>query len=527
MNEKPGGGFQRASTDASGFAGAQPRLAKTAQYIAVFRLAAVAPYLLTLAKHEAAVVCWNPPPLLISLNLCYTAPMVRKNIIQVRKSLFLLVSLCLFLACSGREGESKSKQTAESSTPSQEEIQLSLQQQQELQRQQAQQAAIQKFIQSLDPVQRYSQLFLVNLEGNKEFYPVESLQWGELPEQELVPGGYLFFSYNIADSPQEVAAFTASIQGWCQQRGILPPLFTLDQEGGLVNRLRGVTSSLPSAQTVAATMTASQARQLYALQAAQMKLLGFHLNLAPVAEASGQYNQEFLDTRSFGNASTTENYAIAAIAGFQQEELGAVVKHFPGNTNADPHSGLPEIALSQQELQELYLEPFRKIIAAGNPWALLMSHARTTAHDSETPACLSRFWVTEVLRQDFGYEGLILSDDIFMAALEKNGFPPEKAAIMAMEAGIDVIMLSEKKFGSVLRLFLEKSQKEPDFKSLLDAAVERVIKIKVEAGLLCFQEAEGGLSLVCSDSAVNQWNEAEFQNLFQQGQELCSAALGE
>ena len=465
-------------------------------------------------------------PLSLSIYLCYTAPMVRKNTIQLRKSLFLLVSLCLFLSCSGKEGESKTKQTAESSAPSQEEIQRNLQQQQELQRQQAQQAAIQKFIQSLDPVQRYSQLFLVNLEGNTSFSPVESFQWGELPEQELIPGGYLFFSYNVANSPQEVASFTASIQSWCQQRGVLPPLLTLDQEGGFVNRLRGVTSSLPSAQTVATTMTASQAQQLYALQAAQMKLLGFHLNLAPVAEASSEYNQQFLDTRSFGNLSVTEEYAIAAISGFQQEELGSVVKHFPGNTNDDPHSGLPEIALSQQALQELYLEPFQKIISTGKPWALLMSHARTAAHDAETPACLSRFWVTEVLRQDFGYEGLILSDDIFMAALEKNGFPPEKAAIMAMEAGIDVIMLSEKKFGSVLRLFLDKSQKESEFKSLLDAAVERVIEVKIKAGLLSFQEEEGGLSLVCTESAANHWNEAEFQNLFQQGQALFPA-LGE
>jgi beta-N-acetylhexosaminidase len=155
-----------------------------------------------------------------------------------------------------------------------------------------------------------------------------------------------------------------------------------------------------------------------------------------------------------------------------------------------------------------------------------MSHARTSAYDSETPACLSRFWVTEVLRQDFGYQGLILSDDIFMAALEKNGFPPEKAAIMAMEAGIDVIMLSEKKFGSVLQLLLDKSQKESEFKSLLDAAVERVIEVKIKAGLLSFQEEEGGLSLVCNESVTNHWNEAEFQNLFQQGQALFST-LGE
>ena len=452
--------------------------------------------------------------------------MVRKNTIQLRKSLFLLVSLCLFLSCSEKEGESKTKQTAESSAPSQEEMQQILQQQQELQKQQAQEAALQQFIQSLDPVQRYSQLFLVNLEGNTIFRPVESLTWEDSPEQALVPGGYLFFSYNVADSAQKVADFTASIQSWCQSNQKLPPLLAIDQEGGLVNRLRAVTSPLPSAQDVAATMTYEEAQELYRLQGSQMQNLGFHLNLAPVAEATSSHNQAFLDTRSYGPLPQMEDYARAAIAGFQEGGIGAVAKHFPGNTNDDPHTGLPEISLSQQELQELYLEPFRRILQESKPWAVLMSHARTAVYDGENPACLSRFWVTQMLRQDFGYQGLILSDDIFMAALEKNGFPPERSVMMAVEAGIDVIMLSEKKFGSVLKLILDRSREDESFKSLLDASVERILLAKVQAGLMSFQEDESGVSLVCNESVANHWNEAEFQNFYQQGQELYATAFG-
>ncbi|MBO7163240.1 MAG: glycoside hydrolase family 3 protein [Spirochaetaceae bacterium] len=451
--------------------------------------------------------------------------MVRKNTIQRRKSLFLLVSLCLFLSCSGKEGESKTKQTAESSAPSQEEMQQVLQQQQELQKQQAQQAALQQFIQSLDPVQRYSQLFLVNLEGNTIFRPVESLTWEDSPEQALVPGGYLFFSYNVADSAQKVADFTASIQSWCQSNQKLPPLLAIDQEGGLVNRLRAVTSPLPSAQDVAATMTYEEAQELYRLQGSQMQNLGFHLNLAPVAEATSSHNQAFLDTRSYGPLPQMEDYARAAIAGFQEGGIGAVAKHFPGNTNDDPHTGLPEISLSQQELQELYLEPFRRILQESKPWAVLMSHARTAVYDGENPACLSRFWVTQMLRQDFGYQGLILSDDIFMAALEKNGFPPERSVMMAVEAGIDVIMLSEKKFGSVLKLILDRSREDESFKSLLDASVERILLAKVQAGLMSFQEEGEQLKLVVN-SSPKVWSQESFQTAYQQGVEHYTAAFG-
>ena len=452
--------------------------------------------------------------------------MVRKNTIQLRKSLVLMMMLCLLLSCSGKNTESNPDSAEVESIPSQEEIQRNIQLQQELQKKQAQQAALQNFIQSLDPVQRYSQLFLVNLEGNTSFRPVESLQWEEVPEQALIPGGYLFFSYNVADSAQKVADFTASIQSWCQSNQTLPPLLAIDQEGGLVNRLRSVTSPLPSAQEVAETMTYQQAQELYRLQGSQMQHLGFHLNLAPVAEATSSHNQAFLDTRSYGPLPQMEDFARAAIAGFQEGGIGAVAKHFPGNTNDDPHTGLPEIALSQQELQQLYLEPFRRILQESKPWAVLMSHARTAVYDGENPACLSRFWVTEMLRQDFGYEGLILSDDIFMAALEKNGFPPERSVMMAVEAGIDVIMLSEKKFGSVLKLILDRSREDESFKSLLDASVERILLAKVQAGLMSFQEDESGLSLVCNESVANHWNEAEFQNLHRRGQELYATALG-
>lgn len=421
--------------------------------------------------------------------------------------LFGLV-LILSLSCSGKSDSSNEQQ---------------LPQQQE-------QEAIKKYVQALDPVQRYSQLFLVNLEGNKEFYPVEKFQWGtETPSQDLIPGGYLFFSFNIAPTPQEVAAFTASIQTWCHSRGVVPPLLTLDQEGGSVSRLRSITSVLPSAGRVAQAVLSKSTpqfdlvQQLYASQAAQMKLLGFHMNLAPVAEATNRYNKDFLGSRSYGELPYMEDFAISAIEAFQSQGLAAVAKHFPGNTNDDPHTGLPEINLSQEDFQNLYLDPFQRVLTSGKPWALLMSHVMTAAH--KTPACLSHFWVTETLRQQFGYQGLILSDDIFMAALEKNGFPPERAVVMAVEAGVDVIMLSEKKFSSVLKLLLDKSQEDLEFRSLLDRAAERVITAKIQTGLLGFQEGEGGLSLV--PSPLQAWDETTFQKEFQRGQEVYKSLFGE
>ena len=117
-------------------------------------------------------------------------------------------------------------------------------------------------------------------------------------------------------------------------------------------------------------------------------------------------------------------------------------------------------------------------------------HLRVYANDKDKYTKLYHFdeksnkWVTEILRNDFGYEGLIISDDILMAALSENGFPPQKAVIMAIEAGVDCIMISQKRFASSAQILYDKAQKDSDFLALLQKASFRVIKYKFNNGLL-------------------------------------------
>ena len=112
-----------------------------------------------------------------------------------------------------------------------------------------------------------------------------------------------------------------------------------------------------------------------------------------------------------------------------------------------------------------------------------MSHARTSCRDSKTPACLSKEWVTDVLRGQYGYDGIIFSDDIFMGALADNGFPPEKAAVLAIEAGIDCIMTSEKRFAKQARVLYQKAVSDPVFAARIDESVKRILSYKMKSGL--------------------------------------------
>ena len=344
-------------------------------------------------------------------------------------------------------------------------------------------AAIAEYVKNIPLEQKIAQMFIENLEGNVRFRSYETVgaMTGSDDKSPLVAGGYLYFSYNIGNTRQEMQAFNNSVMDYCDQYNIIHPFLSVDQEGGWVSRLKKLNDKLPSNEDVALSMKVPEAYSLYTNQAQQMADMGFHMNLAPVIEVCTDDNRDFLDGRSFGNLQEVLTYGRACINGYENAGIATVVKHFPGNTNTDPHTGLPEITLSREELFES-IESFRALIAC-NPQAVLMSHARTSAIDPGVPACLSKVWVTDILRNEWGYQGLIFSDDIFMGALADNGYPPEKAVLMAVEAGIDCIMISEKRFARPAAVLYKKALADSNFASKIDCAVSRILMYKEAAGL--------------------------------------------
>lgn len=291
-------------------------------------------------------------------------------------------------------------------------------------------------------------------------------------------------------------AFNNSITDFCREYKAVPPFIAIDQEGGFVNRLRGLTGPLPSAGRVSECLPVDKAYRFYYLQGIQMKALGFHLNLAPVAEPVLDDNKKFLEERSFGDVQKVLQYGTAAVNGFQNAGIGAVLKHFPGNTNTDPHTGLPEIIWNKDEVDRNCISIFSSLFLRV-PAGVLMSHARMASSDSSVPACLSSFWVDNMLRNRLNYEGIVFSDDIFMDALQKNGFPPERAVVMAINAGVDCILLSEKRFAPVAAILLDEAKDNPDFNEKIDKAVRRIIAWKIQANILSLQCGKNNEWTVC------------------------------
>lgn len=370
-------------------------------------------------------------------------------------------------------------------------------------------SAFEKYIDSVSLHDKVCQLFIENLEGDTVFVPVE---------KKYVPGGYLFFGYNLADSPAGIMKFTDSIKEYCARNNIIPPFLAVDQEGGLVNRLKIVNGPLPSAEKVAAAADVASAYELYSSQARQMKLLGFDMNIAPVIEVKTEENSRFLNGRSFGGFEKVQKIGTACINAYENNGIGAVAKHFPGNTNTDPHSGLPEILLSGNALAQS-LRPFF-VLNKCAPSGMLMSHARVKSVDGKNPACFSKRWVSEILRGEIGFEGIVFSDDIFMGALALNGFPPEDAAVRAIEAGVNVIMVSEKRISGPAEVLISKAESDGNFKALIDSSFKKVMKYKIRKNLVSFEKDEnGGYSIFpvlpedSVSSRVEKFNEARKRNI--------------
>lgn len=227
-----------------------------------------------------------------------------------------------------------------------------------------------------------------------------------------------------------------------------PPLAMADQEGGGIQRLTPPVASIPWPRTMAATMTAQQVQQLAARVGAGMASLGVRMDLAPVADIdsrSGPSASNPDGQRSFsGNASTASSYTVAFMSGLVRGGVIPVVKHFPGlggatgNTDNGPASTQPIASL-----QSTGLAPFRAAIAAGAP-AVMIANASVPGLTG-LPASLAPEVVTGLLRQQLGFDGLVLTDSLSAGAITAAGYDLQHAAVAAIAAGADMVL-----FGSTL-----------------------------------------------------------------------------
>jgi beta-N-acetylhexosaminidase len=301
------------------------------------------------------------------------------------------------------------------------------------------------------------------------------------------PGGILLFRYNLSVEKSRIAPFldmaVAAASG-----AEIPPFMAVDHEGGWVHRFGEGVGRLPAPG--AYWETALERGWDFALEKVEtearasgeeIRELGITLNLAPVAEVLTGENRAFLEERSYGpNPLFVERAAAAFIRGMDDAGISCALKHFPGNTGADPHEEAVVISSDREGLNRM-TAPMTALIKSGIP-AVMVSHALVPALDTERIASLSPRVIGTWLRGELGFDGIVLADDFSMGAAA--GLSPEEAVVAALNAGVDMVMTWPRNLTSVHNAILAALREGRLGRERLVEAAGRILYEKLLRGII-------------------------------------------
>lgn len=272
----------------------------------------------------------------------------------------------------------------------------------------------------------------------------------DIPGHEMTPevrahlgghawNGVILFAKNVDRRGQVVALVNA-----IHEASEIAPLISVDQEGGLVDRFRFEEMSLsPGCMNLGAGGEPEATFRAHRIMGRELRDLGIHVDFAPDLDVNVNADNPIIGVRSFGeDPALVAEHGRAAIRGLREGGVAPTAKHFPGHgdTAMDSHIGLPSLPHSRERLEAVELLPFRAAVEEGVE-AIMTAHVTFPALDPREglPATLSRPVLTGLLREEMGYDGLIVTDSMAMKAVADN-FGLEEAAVQSVEAGADLIL---------------------------------------------------------------------------------------
>lgn len=299
-------------------------------------------------------------------------------------------------------------------------------------------------------------------------------------------GGVALFARNLR-GPAQIRALTSGIAALSQ--GGVAPFVAIDQEGGPVLRIRNDFAVLPGNMVLGATGDRALAYAAGRATASDLLRLGFNMNFAPVLDVNSNPDNPVINVRSFGERpADVAALGRAFLRGQQAVGVASVAKHFPGHgdTSADSHFALPRIEASMAHLQQVELPPFRAAIEAGTD-AIMTAHIAlpNVAHAGQVPATLSRPILTHLLREQLGYDGVVITDGLEMQGIaQRFGIGPSAVQAIAAGADMPMVLWSDEGCEQAYAALLQAVDKGVISASRLDASVRRILRAKARRGLL-------------------------------------------
>lgn len=297
-------------------------------------------------------------------------------------------------------------------------------------------------------------------------------------------GGIVLFSKNMTNADQ-----TKELIDHLQDASDIPLFVSVDEEGGSVARVSGNkemgVTHYPTAKEIGETYDEDQIAEMGKTQSSQLKKLGFNMNLAPVADVLTNESNTEIGDRSFGSdAGNVSDIISTLVKSMQKQQISAVLKHFPGSgdTWGDTHMGSAEAEQTIQTLRKIDFKPFEAGIDADAD-AVMVSHLMlSNVTDEKEPSTLSKRVVTDILRNELDFDGVVMTDAMNMKAITDN-YSAGEAAVKALQAGVDVILMPEDL--SEAYQAVQKAVDDGDLKeSRIDQSVERIIYTKLKRGVI-------------------------------------------
>ncbi|KUN28157.1 beta-N-acetylhexosaminidase [Streptomyces antibioticus] len=345
--------------------------------------------------------------------------------------------------------------------------------------------------------EKVGQLFVMRVYGHSATAPDQADIDANLKEigvrsaAELIAryrvGGIIYFSWahNTRD-PHQIADLSNGIQqaSLAQPRG-LPVLISTDQEHGIVCRVGEPATLFPGAMAIGAGGSPKDARTLGRIAGHELRALGIRQNYSPVADVNVNPANPVIGVRSFGaDPHAVAGLVAAEVAGYQHgRQVAATAKHFPGHgdTAVDSHYGFPVITHTREQWDKLDAPPFRAAIAAGID-SIMTAHLMVPAlDDSGDPATLSRPILHGILREELGYEGVIVTDSLGMEGV-RTKYGDDRVPVLALKAGVDQL-LNPPNLDVAWNAVLNAVRGGELTEARLDESILRVLRLKAKLGL--------------------------------------------
>lgn len=310
--------------------------------------------------------------------------------------------------------------------------------------------------------------------------------------KEIGPGGFILYGSNIS-SPLQTAALTHQLQ----EDSAIPLFVSTDEEGGVVSRIAGGTT-MPAALALGAARSPQLAYQAGQATGEELIAMGINVDFAPVLDVLHEPDRSSLGSRCFSSDPTlVSNLSLAFARGLSDAGIIAGVKHFPGHGLAplDSHLDIPLVEASRQQLNT-DLKPFQLAIASGAE-LVMTAHIAYPALDStqvishknklriHLPASLSSDIISGLARREMGYKGVIITDSLLMRPILDHFGSQEEAAVMAIKAGSDLLLIQKDPLKVQQRLL--RAVRSGDIsENRINESVKRLLDLKLKRGLIAF-----------------------------------------